>query len=401
MFPRSARLSAILALVLPLALAGCGDGGSQPAKAQKGPPAAPTVTVAKPVQREVAATDEYVGRFAAVDSVEIRARVSGHLERVHFTDGALVRKGDPLFTIDQRPFEAARDQANADVQRARAQAELADAEFERARSLVERKAIAEALYEQRIQAQRAAQAQLQAAEANLRNANLNLEFTELRAPIAGRIGDRRVSSGNLVTGGPQQSTTLLATIVSIDPIRFEFSFDEAAFLRYSRLAGDSKHAGARGNAVPIELRLLDEAEFVHKGKMDFVDNVIDRSSGTIRGRAEFDNPEGLFVPGMFGRVRVAAAPPALALLVPEDAIGTEQVRKFVYVVDDENTVHQKFITLGRIDQGLRVVEKGLEPDDRVIVNGLMRTRPGIKVTPRLAGEGPPRPPVAGSPRAAK
>lgn len=383
-----------------LALAACGDSGPQKAGAQKGPPPAPQVTVATPVKRTVVDRDEYVGRFVAVDAVEIRARVSGYLDAVHFTDGEIVKQGALLFTIDQRPFKAALDQARADYERAKAQVDLANADLMRAQDLIERKTISEAIYEQRIQAKRAADAQLQAAEANVRNADLNLEFTELRAPINGRIGDRRVSPGNLVIGGSQPSTTLLATIVSIDPIRFEFTFDEASFLRYSRLAEGGKSADPRGKTMPVELRLLDEPQFIHKGTIDFVDNVIDQASGTIRGRAVFANPNALFTPGMFARVRVPASEPFEALLVPDSAIGTEQVRKFVYAVDAENTVRQKYVTLGQLDGGLRVILKGLEPDDRVIVNGLMRARPGIKVTPVQEGERPQGAP-GGAPHAAK
>jgi RND family efflux transporter MFP subunit len=251
-----------------------------------------------------------------------------------------------------------------------------------------------------VQAKRAADAQSQAAEANVRNAALNLEFTELRAPVDGRIGDSRVTIGNLVIGGALPQTTLLATIVSVDPIRFEFTFDEAAFLRYTRLADDAKNVGSRGLTMQVDLRLLDETDFKHKGEMDFVDNVINQSSGTIRGRAQVANPSGLFTPGMFARARVPASAPFEALLVPDAAIGTEQIRKFVYVVDADDTVKQKYVTLGELDDGLRVVLKGLDPNDRVIVNGVVRARPGIKVTLVTAGEKPPAPPD-GAPRAAK
>jgi RND family efflux transporter MFP subunit len=377
-----------VAFFLVLALAACSE--SSP---QKGPPPAPQVTVATPVQRTVTDRDEYVGRFVAVDAVEIRARVSGYLEAVHFRDGQIVKQGQRLFTVDRRPFIAALDQARADLERAKAQVDLARSELERAQDLIAKKTISEAIYDQRIQAKRAADAQLQAVEANVRTADLNLEFTELRAPVDGRIGDRRVSPGNLVIGGSQPSTTLLATIVSIDPIRFEFTFDEAAFLRYSRLAERSGKDESRGMSMPVELRLLDEADFKHHGKMEFVDNVIERASGTIRGRAVLANPDGLFTPGMFARIRIPASAPFQALLVPDSAIGTEQVRKFVYVVDGENTVRQKYVTLGHLERDLRIVLKGIEADDRIIVNGLMRARPGIKVTPVQQGE-PPRPPAA-------
>jgi RND family efflux transporter MFP subunit len=359
---------------LALLLAACG---------QSAPPAPPPppVTVANPVKQKIVDRDEYVGRFVAVDAVEIRARVSGYLEKVHFTDGQLVKAGDLLFTLDQRPFRAALDQAKADLARAKSQVDLSAADLSRAETLLQQKTIAEALYDQRVQAKRAADAALQAAEAALKTAELNLEFTELRAPVSGRIGDRRVSPGNLVTGTITGTTTLLATVVSIDPIRFEFSFDEASYLRYQRIARDAGKADERGTKLPVELRLLDEKDFEHKGSIDFVDNVIDTGSGTIRGRAVFRNANGLFTPGMFARIRVPGSPEYEALLVPDAAIGTEQIRKFVYVVDGENTVRQKYIELGSLQGRLRVVRSGLDPEDRVIVNGLMRARAGAKVTP--------------------
>jgi RND family efflux transporter MFP subunit len=362
------------AISLALLLAACG---------QSAPPAPPPppVTVANPVKQKIVDRDEYVGRFVAVDAVEIRARVSGYLEKVHFTDGQLVKAGDLLFTLDQRPFRAALDQAKADLARAKSQVDLSAADLSRAETLLQQKTIAEALYDQRVQAKRAADAALQAAEAALKTAELNLEFTELRAPVSGRIGDRRVSPGNLVTGTITGTTTLLATVVSIDPIRFEFSFDEASYLRYQRIARDAGKADERGTKLPVELRLLDEKDFEHKGSIDFVDNVIDTGSGTIRGRAVFRNANGLFTPGMFARIRVPGSPEYEALLVPDAAIGTEQIRKFVYVVDGENTVRQKYIELGSLQGRLRVVRSGLDPEDRVIVNGLMRARAGAKVTP--------------------
>ncbi len=372
-----------------LALSACGE--SDPTKG-KGAPPPPQVTVATPVKRTIIDRDEYVGRFVAVDSVEIRARVSGYLEKIHFTDGAQVKRDELLFTVDRRPYQVALDQSKADLERAKAQVDLASADLKRAEELIDRKTISEALFEQRMQAKRAAAAQVLSAEANVRTAGLNLEFTELRSPVDGRIGDRRVSPGNLVIGGSQPSTTLLATIVSTDPIRFEFTFDEQAFLRYSRLAEAGTSIEKRG--IEIELRLLDEPAFRHKGKIDFIDNVINQTSGTIRGRAVFANPDGLFTPGMFARVRVPASRPFEALLVPDSAIGTEQIRKFVYVVDGENTVRQKYVTLGPLDGNLRVVQQGIEATDRIIVNGMVRARPGIKVTPQTEGEKPATPPAA-------
>jgi multidrug efflux system membrane fusion protein len=377
------RPSAALGAAISLALlvAACG---------QSAPPAPPPpqVTFAHPVRQKIVDRDEYVGRFVAVDAVEIRARVSGYLEKIHFTDGQLVKAGDLLFTIDQRPFQASLEQARADLARAKSQADLTAADLGRAETLLQQKTIAEALYDQRVQAKRAADAALQAAEAALKTADLNLEFTELRSPVTGRIGDRRVSPGNLVTGGTTGNTTLLATVVSADPIRFEFSFDEASYLRYQRIAADAGRATDRGNKLPVQLRLLDERTFEHKGTIDFVDNVIDTSSGTIRGRAVFANPNALFTPGMFGRVTVPGSAEYEAFVVPDSAIGTEQIRKFVYVVDAENTIRQKFVELGPLQGKLRVVRSGLEAEDRIVTNGLMRARPGTKVTPVKEGEQP-------------
>jgi len=372
MYRPTAALGAAISLAL--LLAACGQ-GTPPA------PPGPVVTVATPVRQKLTDRDEYVGRFIAVDAVEIRARVSGYLEKIHFTDGQLVKAGDLLMTVDQRPFQAALDQARADLARAKSQTVLTAADLSRAETLLQQKTIAEALYDQRVQAKRAADAALQSAEAAVKNAELNLEFTELRAPVTGRIGDRRVSPGNLVTGGTAGGTTLLATVVSIDPIRFEFSFDEAAYLRYQRIATQAGRAEERGTKLPVELRLLDEKNFEHKGSIDFVDNAVDTSSGTIRGRAQFANPTALFTPGMFGRILIPGSAEYDALLVPDVAIGTEQIRKFVYVVDSENTVRQKYIELGSLQGRLRVVRSGLEAEDRVVVNGLMRARPGVKVTP--------------------
>jgi RND family efflux transporter MFP subunit len=368
-----------VAFIGALALAACSE--AQPPAAPAAPPP-PAVTVAPPVKRTIVDRDEYVGRFVAVDAVEVRARVSGYLEQVHFTDGQLVKEGDLLFSIDRRPFQNALDQARANLNQARANLSFAEADLSRASQLVKDRTISEQVFEQRTQASRTTAAAVAAAEAAVRQATLDTEFTELRAPVAGRIGDRRVSPGNLVIGGSQPQTTLLATIVSADPIRFEFTFDEASYLRYTRLTQNGgKDVASRGASTPIALQLLDEKGFPHQGRMDFLDNVIDRSSGTIRGRAVFKNADNLFTPGMFARVQVPASSPYEALLVPEVAIGTEQARKFVLVVDGENVVRQKYVTLGQATENLRVISDGLAADDRVIVDGLMRARPGQKVNP--------------------
>ncbi len=375
---RSAALIAALSLVA-VGLAGCDQGQSQAAKA---PPPPPQVTVARPTAKTVVDQDEYVGRFVAVDAIEVRARVSGYLASIHFQDGQMVKQGDLLFTIDRRPFQNALDQARASLAQAKANLAYTEADLARAQNLIGGNVISQQTLEQRTQAKRVAEANVSAQEAAVRQAALDLEFTELRAPVAGRIGDRRVSPGNLVTGGTTGTTTLLATIQSTDPIRFEFTMDEASYLRYLRLAKKGPDLANDGGNVPVKVKLLDEQSFAHQGRMDFVDNAIDRSSGTIRGRAVLPNADGIFTPGMFGRIQVASGPPADALLVPDVAIGTEQVRKFVLVIDEQSVARAKYVTLGPVIDGLRVVTTGLAPNDRVVVNGLMRVRPGVKVAPQ-------------------
>ena len=370
------------------------------------------MTVAKPLQRTVVDYDEYVGRFVAVDSVEIRSRLSGYLSAIHFTDGQMVKKGDLLFTVDRRPFEIALEQMRANLAQARA-----NLSFARAISSAARRSCKTRPSPSRptISARKPRTWRKPPSPRRRRwciPAELDLDqYSELRAPIDGRIGDRRVSVGNLITGGAGGNTTLLATIVSVDPIRFEFTFDEASYLRYERFAKNRKsdqstdppsaqqtgqqsgqqpdpppgqpaadrQQGGIDTGVPVSLKLIDEKDFVHTGKIDFVDNVISTSSGTIRGRAVFANPNGLFTPGMFGRIRVPGSPPHMALLIPDAAIGSEQARKYVLVVDDGGMVRQKYVTLGQLDDGLRVIRDGLLATDRVIVNGLMHAQPGIKV----------------------
>jgi RND family efflux transporter MFP subunit len=373
------RLTIPLLLLLIPALAACGQSQSQP---QAAAPPPPQVTIAKPTSKKIADQDEYVGRFVAVEFVEVRARVPGYLEAIHFQDGQLVKAGDLLFTIDRRPFQIALAQAQASLAQAKATLAFAESDLARAQGLAIGTVITQQTFDQRTQAKRMAEASVAAQQAAERQATLDLEFTELRAPVSGRIGDRRVSIGNLVTGGTSGNTSLLATIESIDPIRFEFTLDEASYLRYGQFTDDSAGAPRRGFMLPVKLKLLDEPAFSHEGKIDFVDNAIDRSSSTIRARAVFANPDGRFTPGMFARVRTAAAAPKNELLVPDAAIGAEQVRKFVLVVDAENVARPKYVTLGPVVDGLRVITQGLTPDDNVIINGLMRARPGAKVTPQ-------------------
>ena len=372
----------VLVCALATLVASCGEG-----QKQGGAPPPPAVSVAAPVKRTVSDFDEYVGRFAAVNSVEMRARVSGYLDGLHFKDGQIVKQGDLLFTIDKRPFQNTLDQARANLAQAKSNLTFTEADYTRGQQLVRDKTITEQTFEQRSQAYRNAQASVSNNEAAVRQAELDIQFTELRVPVNGRIGDRRVSPGNLVTGGTAGNTTLLATIVSTDPIYFEFTFDEASFLRYERMSKNGNDIASRSAGVQVALKLIDEQDFAHNGDMDFVDNAIDRSTGTIRGRAVFANPNNIFTPGMFARVRVPGSPSYEALLVPDAAIGTEQARKFVLTVNADNTVVPKYVTLGQTTaDNLRVIKNGLSPDDRVIVNGLLRARPGQKVTPQEEGK---------------
>lgn len=388
------RLAALL--VLATLVASCGE-----QQKQGGGPPPPAVTVAKPIKRTVVDYDEYVGRFAAINSVEIRARVSGYLDKLHFKDGQVVKQGDLLFTIDKRPFQNTLDQARANLVQAQSNVAFTESDYTRGQQLVRDKTITDQTFEQRAQAFRNAKASVSANEAAVRQAELDMEFTELRAPMNGRIGDRRVSPGNLVTGGTGGNTTLLATIVSIDPIYFEFTFDEASYLRYERLSTAGQDVASRNAGVQVALKLIDESDFDHEGRMDFVDNVIDRSTGTIRGRAVIANSKEIFTPGMFARVRVPGTAPYEALLVPDAAIGTEQARQFVMVVDDQDTGRPKYVTLGQVTKdGLRAIKDGIGPDDRIVVSGLMQARPGQKVKPEEQGAKPTAGPD-GAPQAAK
>lgn len=387
-----------LPLLLATFVASCGQ-----SQQQAGGPPPPAVTVAKPTKRTVFDYDEYVGRFTAINSVEVRARVSGYLDKVDFKDGQLVKQGDLLFTIDKRPFQNTLDQARANLVQAQSNLAFTESDYTRGQQLVRDKTITDQTFEQRAQAFRNAKASVSNNEAAVRQAELDLEFTELRAPVDGRIGDRRVSPGNLVTGGTAGSTTLLAVIVSTDPIYFEFTFDEASYLRYERLAkSGGQDVASRNASVPIALKLIDESDFNHKGRMNFVDNVIDRSTGTIRGRGVFENPNGVFTPGMFARVRVPGSSPYEALLVPDAAIGTEQARRYVVVIDDQDTARVKYVTLGQLTgDNLRVIKDGIGPDDRIVVSGLMQARPGQKVRPEEQGAKPAPAAASGAPQQTK
>lgn len=334
----------------------------------------PEVTVAKPVKRSITDWDEYTGRFQAVDRVEVRSRVSGYLDQVLFNDGDMVKAGDVLFIIDQRPFQIAMQQSEALMKQAMAQNKQAQNDFKRAESLLKSRAISEEDFDQRQQSLLATQAQLEAAQAALQNARLNLEFTEVIAPVSGRVGRDVVNVGNLVSGGTANAT-LLTTIVSLDPIHFYFEASEAEMLKYVRLSRSGQRPDSRSSPNPIFVKLQDEADYVHEGSMDFVDNELDASTGTILGRALFPNSESIIQPGMFGRARLLGSNEYEALLIPDTAINTDQSKKFVYVVNDDNEATRTYLELGALlDDGMRVVLSGLDENKRVVINGIQRIR---------------------------
>ncbi len=342
----------------------------------QGAPPAPPVTVAAPLARRVTNWDEFTGRFEASEQVEVRARVSGFLDKLHFKDGDLVKSGDLLFTIDQRPYKLAVDAARAEVARAKAQVDLTQNEVERAEALTQNRTITARDIDQRRANLNSALASQQAAEANLKTAELNLEWTQVRAPLSGRLSNRRVDPGNLIAGG-QSGATLLTTIVAVDPINFTFDASEADYLRYTKLQN------LREPGTPVRVRLSDERDWKRTGKIDFIDNTLNARSGTIRGRAVFANADGMLTPGTFGRLQLFAGE-ADALLVPDAVVVSDQASKIVLTVGPDNKVVPKPVQLGQISDGLRVISKGLAPGDKVIVNGLANpmVRPGVAVTPQ-------------------
>jgi multidrug efflux system membrane fusion protein len=349
-----------------------------PAVAQQGGP--PTVTAATPLARQVTQWDEHTARIEPSARVEIRPRVSGQVEQVHFHDGALVKAGDLLFTIDQRPFRIAVESARAEVARAEARLTLAEQQVQRYAPLTAQRIAPESEMDTRRSTLREAQAGLAAARAALRQAELDLEWTEVRSPRAGRLSDRRVDAGNLVQSG----ATLLTTLLALDPVYASFDASEAQYLRYARAA----RGGLReANGLPVQLRLLDEAEYTHEGRLDFVDSAFDARSGTIRGRAVLPNPDLLLTPGGFARLRLFAGD-SQALMVPDAAVVADQSGRAVLTVAPDGTVTPRPVQLGPLVDGLRVVRSGLTPEDRVIIGGLHRARPGTRVTAEQGRIGP-------------
>jgi len=377
---RSLSLRGLRPLIplLALALTSCGDKPPPPAAA-----AAPPVTVAQPVKRTVTDWDEFTGRFEAVEEVQVRARVGGFVTSVEFRDGAFVRAGDLLYVIDSRPFEAVAAQADGQLSDARAKAELAKRDLDRGLSLVQTSAVSEQVVDQRRQSLQAAHAAETIAEGALKAAQLNIEFSHVMAPISGRVSRHLVSAGNLVQGS-EGSSTLLTSIVSLDPIYIYFDVDEATYQRNSKLWFEGKRPSSRDTANPVQVTLTGETKPSHEGKMDFLDNRLDISTATLRSRAVIPNKDLSILPGQFGRVRLIGSAPYETLLLPDSAIATDQSRKIVFVVKEDNTVEARPVMLGPLDEGLRVIREGLKAEDRVIVDGLQRARVGAKVTPQTA-----------------
>ena len=369
-----------LMLLIACALSGCGEKPQQPAAAAPPPP----VTVATPVKRTVTDWDDFTGRFQAVEEVQVRARVGGAVTNVEFRDGAIVRAGDLLYVIDARPFEAVAEQANGQLSDARAKGELARRELDRALALNQSQTVSDSIVDQRRQALQAAKAAEMQAEGALKAAQLNIEFTHVLAPITGRVSRHLVSVGNLVQGSDNGASTLLTSIVSLDPIHIYFDMDEATYQRNNRLYFAGKRPSSRDTPNPVQITLVGETRPSHDGKMDFLDNRLDVSTGTLRSRALVPNQDLSILPGQFGRVRLIGSAPYEALLVPDTAVATDQSRKIVFVVKEDDTVDARAVVLGPLDDGLRVIREGLKAEDRVIVEGIQRARVGAKVSPHAA-----------------
>jgi RND family efflux transporter MFP subunit len=376
----------LLAAVSTTALTLSACGRNEAAESHAAPPA-PQVTVAAAIARKVTEFDEFTGRFEAVERVEVRPRVSGYISSVNFKEGSEVKKGDVLFVIDPRPYQAERDKAAAGLAQARSQLVLAKSERERGTKLLAQHAISQEEYDTRTAGSEQAEANVQAAKAALDAMALNLEFTRVTAPISGRISRALVTSGNFVTNGQ----TPLTTLVSLDPIYVSFDGDEQGYLKYSRLAREAAAGKSHEARSSVQVGLADESDFPHQGVMVFVDNALDPMTGTIRSRALLDNHERQFTPGLFARIKLLGSVQHDAVLVNDSAIGTDQTVRYVLVVDKSNKVEYRPVQLGPVIDGLRVVQSGLTPGETIVVNGLQRVRPGAQVQPRRVAMGERRP----------
>ena len=375
---------AVAVVAMALTLSACGQGDSD------GPPL-PAVSVATPIQKDVPYWDEFPGRVEAIDTVQIRPRVSGYIESVNFAEGAEVKEGDVLFVIDQRPYRAELSRAEAALARAHTQSTLADAQAVRARKLLDTNAISREEYDERIAAQAQGSSDVDAAEAAAVVARLNLEFTEIRSPIDGRAGEALVTEGNLVQA---EAATLLTSVVSVDPVHIYFNADEQAYLRYTSLTNGNTES-PQETCLPVLAGLANDEDYPHRGCLDFVDNQLDPATGTIRARALLENDDRMFTPGLFARVRLTGSTPLPALLIDEKAVMADQDRRYVYVLDADNRAMRRDIVLGQTDGKLRIVSNGLQSDDRIIVYGLQKVfMPGTPVAPQTITMGDP-PPLLG------
>lgn len=371
--PRRGALAAVLAAAV---LGACSR-----AEPQMAPPPLPAVSVAAVIERDVAEWDEFSGRLEAVERVDIRPRVNGYLQTIHFKQGAEVKKGELLFTIDPRPYQAELARAEAALAGARTRAGLARTELARAERLLGDNAIAKREYDERVAAQGDTDASIRAAEAAVQTARLNLEFTQVRSPIGGRVSKAEVTVGNLVVGdGP--NPTQLTSVVSQDPIYVSFEGDEQVYLKYVAMARSGERPSSRRAPNPVYMGLGNEEGFPHKGYMEFVDNQLDPQTGTIRARALFENKDGRFTPGLFARLKLIGSGTYRAVLIDDKAVGTDQSKKFVLVLGPENKVTYRPVTLGPMVDGLRVVKEGLKEGELIVVNGLQRVKPGAAVTPQ-------------------
>ena len=366
--------SALLAIALTLALAACAR--SEASGPQAAPPA-PEVTVATVIAKPLRDFEEFTGRLQAVDSVEIRPRVAGFIDSVQFTEGARVKKGQLLFRIDPRPFQAEVNRLTAELRRARAQSSLAASNHQRGERLVSQKLISQQDFDQLATAAASANEDIGAAAAALEAARLNLEFTEVRSPIDGRVSRALITAGNLVS-----NTSVLTTVVSDDPVYAYFDADEQTYLKFASRAGSSD--GTNGSRDSVFMGLIDEEGYPHAGRLDFVDNQVDPQSGTIRGRAVFDNKDGRFTPGLFARIKLVSGNVRDTILIDERAVGTDLGKKFVLALKSDNTLEYRPVTLGASVDGLRVVSNGLAANDVVVINGLQHVKPGIAVKPTKA-----------------
>jgi RND family efflux transporter MFP subunit len=357
-------------------LAGC-------SQAAPSAPPPPGVTVAATLEREINEWDEFSGRLEAVDAVEVRPRVSGYIQRIAFAEGKEVKKGDVLFEIDPRPYAADLERAEAELQQARTRAALAAKEVERAEKLVAVQAISREEFDSRTSGHAEADAAIRGAQAAVATARLNLEWTRVRSAINGRVSRAEITAGNLVQAGPP-TATLLTTVVSIDPIYVYFEGDEQSYLKYAALARAGSRPSSRDAQNPIYMGLADEDGFPHLGHVDFVDNRLNPETGTIRARAVFSNKERLFTPGLYARLKLIGSGRYRAMLIQDRAVGTDQDKKFVFVLKPDSTVDYRPVQLGRLVDGFRIVRTGLRPGDLVVINGLQRIRPGTKVAAKLA-----------------